>query len=170
MSGGCDGGYGDGSGECEMVIETTTLKDTHGARSADKHGKPRVLAEKKTTDVRQNNARKRLLESIHLTPLEKRVYAALALVPKGKVTTYGELARAAGIANGQRAVGRIMNKNPYPVIIPCHRVVMSTGDVGGYAHGKMIKEHMLASEGVLVRRGKIADMGHAMHRFDSPRA
>ncbi|MDC8438331.1 MAG: MGMT family protein, partial [Candidatus Nitrosotenuis sp.] len=51
--------------------------------------------------------------------MEKRVYRNLLKVPKGRVTTYGELAKAAGIANGQRAIGKIMNKNPFPVIIPC---------------------------------------------------
>lgn len=94
----------------------------------------------------------------------------LARVPKGKVTTYGELARAVGLRNGQRAIGRIMNRNPYPVIIPCHRVVMSTGDIGGYAHGKTIKQNMLGSEGVRVSGGRIADMKRAMHVFEDPAA
>ena len=89
----------------------------------------------------------------------------LARVPKGKVTTYGELARAAGLRNGQRAIGRIMNKNPYPSIIPCHRVVMSTGDVGGYAYGTEVKEEMLAREGVALGGGRISDMDSAMYRF-----
>ena len=98
--------------------------------------------------------------------LEQKVYGMLARVPKGKVTTYGELARAAGLRNGQRAVGRIMNRNPYPSIIPCHRVVMSTGDVGGYAYGTEVKEEMLASEGVALGGGRISDMDSVMHRFD----
>ena len=121
--------------------------------------KPRDACSKK--QVRQN-----LHDLASLTILEKKVYTALARVPKGKVTTYGELARAVGLGGGQRAIGRIMNKNPYPVIIPCHRVVMSTGDVGGYAHGSGVKESMLASEGVRITGSKIADMPGALYRFD----
>lgn len=98
--------------------------------------------------------------------LEHRVYEMLARVPKGRVTTYGELARAVGLQNGQRAIGRIMNKNPYPAIIPCHRVVMSTGSVGGYAYGRDVKTHMLAGEGVDIRDNKVADMENIMYRFD----
>ena len=63
--------------------------------------------------------------------MQQKIFKKLLEVPKGQITTYGELSKAVGMKNGQRAVGRIMNKNPYPVIIPCHRVVMSTGKVGG---------------------------------------
>jgi len=66
--------------------------------------------------------------------LQQKIYKKLLEVPKGQITTYGELAKAVGLKNGQRAVGKIMNKNPYPVIIPCHRVVMSTG--------KLVDMHM----------------------------
>ena len=68
--------------------------------------------------------------------LEHKVYEKLLQVPKGKVTTYGELAKAVGLKNGQRVIGRMMNKNPFPVIVPCHRVIMSDGKVGGYAWGE----------------------------------
>ena len=68
--------------------------------------------------------------------LEEKVYKKLLEVPKGKVTTYGDLAKAIGLKNGQRVIGKIMNKNPYPVIIPCHRVIKSDGKIGGYAWGK----------------------------------
>jgi methylated-DNA-[protein]-cysteine S-methyltransferase len=51
--------------------------------------------------------------------LDKKIYKKLLEVPEGKITTYGELAKAVGFTNGQRAVGKIMNKNPYPVIMIC---------------------------------------------------
>lgn len=86
-------------------------------------------------------------------------------MPKGKVTTYGELARAAGIANGQRAIGRIMNKNPFPVIIPCHRVVKSDGKIGGYFYGEDVKSKMLSTEGVLIKNGKIQNWEKSVFRF-----
>jgi methylated-DNA-[protein]-cysteine S-methyltransferase len=92
------------------------------------------------------------------------VYKELLKVPKGKVTTYGELAKAVGLKNGQRAIGRIMNKNPFPVIVPCHRVILSNGKIGGYAWGEKIKTNMLSKEGVIIKQGKILDK-HAIYRF-----
>ena len=97
--------------------------------------------------------------------LDKKVYKKLAEVPKGKITTYGELAKAVGIKNGQRAIGRIMNKNPYPVIIPCHRVVKSDGKIGGYAYGEKVKLCMLKKEGIQVINGKIIDFDNAKFSF-----
>ena len=85
-------------------------------------------------------------------------------VPKGRVTTYGELAKAVGLKNGQRIIGRIMNKNPYPVIIPCHRVILSSGKVGGYAWGKNVKLRMLSNEGVKIKNSKILNP-NMIYRF-----
>ena len=96
--------------------------------------------------------------------LEQKVYKKLLEVPKGKVTTYGELAKAVGLKNGQRAIGRIMNKNPYPVVVPCHRVILSDGKVGGYAWGEKVKAKMLSQEGVKISNGKILDQ-KIIYRF-----
>jgi len=63
--------------------------------------------------------------------MDKKIYKKLLQVPPGKITTYGELSRATGFVNGQRVIGQIMKKNPFPVIIPCHRVVRSDGKIGG---------------------------------------
>jgi methylated-DNA-[protein]-cysteine S-methyltransferase len=100
-----------------------------------------------------------------LNKLEHQVYKTLLKVPKGKVTTYGELAKAVGLKNGQRAIGRMMNKNPFPVIIPCHRVVKSDGKIGGYLYGQDVKTKMLSDEGVVVRNGKIQDWEKSVFRF-----
>ncbi|MDH3657507.1 MAG: MGMT family protein [Nitrosopumilus sp.] len=97
--------------------------------------------------------------------LEQKVFKKLLEVPKGQITTYGELSKAVGLKNGQRVVGRIMNKNPYPVIIPCHRVVMSTGKIGGYAYGEHIKTKMLNDEGIEIKDGKIIDLENKIYRF-----
>ena len=96
--------------------------------------------------------------------LEEKVYKKLLEVPQGKVTTYAELAKAIGLENGQRSIGRIMNKNPYPVIIPCHRVILSNGKVGGYAWGEKVKATMLSKEGVKIKNGKILD-SNVIYRF-----
>ena len=89
--------------------------------------------------------------------LSTKVYRKLLQVPKGKVTTYGELAKAVGLKNGQRIIGMIMKKNPYPVIVPCHRVVKSNGKIGGYAYGERVKSKMLEKEGIKIQDGKIID-------------
>ena len=96
--------------------------------------------------------------------LEHRVYKKLLKVPKGKVTTYSELAKAVGLKNGQRAIGRIMNKNPFPVIVPCHRVILSNGKIGGYAWGENVKTNMLSKEGIKIKNGKILDSSK-IYRF-----
>lgn len=97
--------------------------------------------------------------------LEQQVYKKLTEVPHGKVTSYGELARAVGLKNGQRIIGQIMKKNPYPVIIPCHRVVKSDGKVGGYAYGDKIKTNMLKNEGLTIKDGKILDWNKKFYKF-----
>ncbi len=97
--------------------------------------------------------------------LEQRIFKKLLQVPKGQITTYGELSKAVGLKNGQRVVGKIMNKNPYPVIIPCHRVVMSTGKIGGYAYGEPVKTKLLNDEGIEIKNGKIIDLDNRIYRF-----
>jgi methylated-DNA-[protein]-cysteine S-methyltransferase len=97
--------------------------------------------------------------------LEQKIYKKLLEVPKGQITTYGELAKAVGLKNGQRIIGKIMNKNPYPVIVPCHRVVMSTGKIGGYAYGEHIKIKLLNDEGIQIKNGKITDLKNRIYRF-----
>ena len=89
--------------------------------------------------------------------LSTKVYKKLLQVPRGKITTYGELAKAVGLKNGQRAVGTMMKKNPFPVIVPCHRVVKSDGKIGRYVYGERVKSQMLAKEGIKIKDGKIID-------------
>lgn len=81
-------------------------------------------------------------------------YVVLRKVPRGKVTTYKEIARSLK-SKAHRAVGNAMNKNPYAPKVPCHRVVQSSGAVGGFAHGTKKKTEMLRKEGVEVINGKI---------------
>lgn len=58
-----------------------------------------------------------------------------------------------------------MNKNPYPGIVPCHRVIKSDGAIGGYAYGIDIKQNMLSKEGLEISNGKIANMKDVRHKF-----
>lgn len=83
------------------------------------------------------------------------VFKALKKVPKGKVTTYKALAAAAGKPLAARAVGRILNSNPRPIKIPCHRVIKSDCSLGGYSSGVRKKADLLRKEGIKIKSGKI---------------
>ncbi len=82
------------------------------------------------------------------------VLALANRIPKGKVATYADIARALGKPKAARAVGTALRKNKTPIIIPCHRVVRSDGFVGKYS-GKRDKVKLLMYEGVEVAGGKI---------------
>lgn len=105
---------------------------------------------------------------------ESEVYACCRRIPKGRVTTYGEIARAINSKRATphvskemntlkkkknttlllaRAVGNALNKNPYAPNVPCHRVVRSDGCAGGFAFGFSAKERLLRKEGVIIRKG-----------------
>jgi methylated-DNA-[protein]-cysteine S-methyltransferase len=88
----------------------------------------------------------------------EKVFSACSMIPRGRVSTYSDIARAIGKPGASRAVGNALNRNRSPSV-PCHRVVRSDGSVGGFAHGARKKEAMLRSEGVLVEGGEIADFG-----------
>jgi methylated-DNA-[protein]-cysteine S-methyltransferase len=76
------------------------------------------------------------------------VYNVVSRIPEGRVTTYGDIAKAVGHPTASRAIGRILNRNPNPILTPCHRVIKSDGKIGGYAFGKMRKKELLKKEGV----------------------
>ncbi len=87
------------------------------------------------------------LDLTPLAPFGRSVLTELERVGYGNVTTYGALAREAGRPKAARAVGTVMNRNPIPIILPCHRVVGSTGKLVGYAGGLERKETLLRLEG-----------------------
>lgn len=76
----------------------------------------------------------------------KKVYKAVLSIPFGEVRTYKWVAKRAGRPKASRAVGQILKNNPYPLIIPCHRVVKSSGCIGGYAWGAGKKKRILDLE------------------------
>ena len=77
----------------------------------------------------------------------RTILGELSRVPFGEVTTYGTLAAQAGRPRAARAVGTVMNRNPVPIVLPCHRVVGSTGKLVGYGGGLERKEFLLRLEG-----------------------
>jgi methylated-DNA-[protein]-cysteine S-methyltransferase len=100
------------------------------------------------------------LDVSRLTPFTVKVFRAAQSVPAGRTATYGELAGLAGSPGGSRAVGRAMATNPFPVIVPCHRVVAASGGAGGFsAYGGLVtKERILKLEGGTLAPSKQASL------------
>ena len=80
------------------------------------------------------------------TDFQKKVWEALTQIPYGETRTYKEIAEAAGNPKASRAVGMANNRNPIPIIIPCHRVIGTNGSLTGYAGGLNVKEYLLKLE------------------------
>jgi methylated-DNA-[protein]-cysteine S-methyltransferase len=93
------------------------------------------------------------------------IFAKLKSVPPGRVTTYGELAKAVGRPGAARAVGNALNKNERLRVVPCHRVVKSSGELGGFALGDKVKVKYLADEGIEIKNGRVWDFKAKLFRF-----
>jgi len=102
-----------------------------------------------------------------VTLFQKEVYKALALIPRGYVTTYGAIATYMG-TKAVRAVGTAVGKNPNAPEVPCHRVVPSTGKIGNYSGegGVTTKIGLLEDEGIVLSNGKIKDFEKCLFTFD----
>lgn len=85
-----------------------------------------------------------------LPPFTLQVLRELAKVPYGQTATYRELAERAGNPRASRAVGMVMNRNPIPIVLPCHRIVGSSGALVGYGGGLERKERLLRLEGAIL--------------------
>lgn len=88
-----------------------------------------------------------LIASIAATPFEEAVLKEVARIPRGEVRSYGEIAELAGYPRAARAVGNVMHNNPFPIVIPCHRVIRGDGSLGGYGGAEEIKAWLLRFEG-----------------------
>lgn len=92
-----------------------------------------------------------------ISSIAKKVYFATSKIPRGRVSTYGAIARAIEREGAARAVGGILRANPRPIRVPCHRVVHSDGTLGGYggSSGVSQKIRLLAKEGIKVQDGVV---------------
>lgn len=87
------------------------------------------------------------------TPFQRRVWEALRRIPYGATRSYGELAAEVGSPRAARAVGSANARNPISIFIPCHRVIQSSGQSGGYGGGPAVKRRLLALEAAHAPRG-----------------
>lgn len=86
---------------------------------------------------------------------QEKVYKVVKQIPREKVLTYKEVAVKLGNPGLARAVGNALNKNRNPKV-PCHRVIKSNGEIGGYRYGTNRKIYLLRKEGIIIKNGKIA--------------
>ncbi|HLC68807.1 MAG TPA: MGMT family protein [Candidatus Bilamarchaeaceae archaeon] len=86
------------------------------------------------------------------TAFQRAVWKACAKIPKGKVASYADIARAVGRPKAVRAVGNALNANPRAPEVPCHRVIRSDGRIGGYAHGTRKKMALLLKERIKIKK------------------
>jgi methylated-DNA-[protein]-cysteine S-methyltransferase len=83
-------------------------------------------------------------------PFQQRVLLAEYGIPRGSVSTYRRIAAHLGVPGGARAAGNALAKNPFPIVIPCHRAIRSDGTLGGYQGGLTMKRALLEQEGVTI--------------------
>lgn len=88
-----------------------------------------------------------------LTHLQVKVLRAVAGIPFGSTSTYGQLANMAGISGAARFVGTALSKNPFPLLVPCHRVIRKDGTTGGFSVGADIKQQLIKFEKKVFRHG-----------------
>lgn len=88
--------------------------------------------------------------------VQKRVLLAEYEIPRGFVSTYKRIANNIGIPNGARVVGNALARNPFPIIIPCHRAIKTNGDLGGFQGGTDMKRKLLELEGIAIsEKGRV---------------
>ena len=84
-----------------------------------------------------------------MTDFEKKVYREVLKIPLGQVRSYKWIARRIGQPKAFRAVANALKKNPYPLLIPCHRVIRSSGKLGGYSLGVRLKRELINLEKII---------------------
>ena len=99
-----------------------------------------------------------------LVKFQEKVWELLKKIPKGKVTTYGLIAKKLG-TKAYRAVGHACHINPYFPTAACHRVVCSDGGIGGFASGSKSKIKLLEKEGIKIKNNKIENFENVLFKF-----
>ena len=137
-------------GDSDAALERRLRDEFHAADIARDDG---ALQDAVIEVLRIVEGRSRAIElpiDVRGTAFQRRVWEALVRIPRGETRTYGEVAAAIGAPRAARAVGTACATNPLPLVVPCHRVVPSSGGVGNYAFGAERKRALLEREHALV--------------------
>jgi methylated-DNA-[protein]-cysteine S-methyltransferase len=143
-----------------LSLDMNSNLKRHLSCDDDKYSRPFAEAEKRFLTLSSSPAvstKRRSKIATQRKIKNEDVYKLLQKIPAGKVSTYGDLAKALGNPSASRVIGRILGENPNPIEVPCHRVVMSDGKVGGYAYGTVRKRQLLEKEGVSFLNGSVHD-------------
>jgi len=95
---------------------------------------------------------------------DEKVLELTKKIPHGKVTTYKIIAHELN-TKAYRAVGNALKRNTQPIVIPCHRVIHSSGHIGGYSRGIKRKIELLKKEGIKIKNNKVVNLHEVLHRF-----
>lgn len=140
-------------GPVEVLSDETHLLSVSFVKKANKKEIPNDITEKtiKQLDEYFKGTRKQfdLPLKTEGSEFQTKVWKKLVRIPFGKTKSYGDVAKSLGKPMASRAVGGANNKNKIGIIIPCHRVVGSSGDLTGYASGLKIKKYLLEHEGAI---------------------
>ncbi len=140
----------------------TGLEYANESAAAEKDiANPALRKAKKWLDLYFSGTDPKFTPPLHLTgtKFQQEVWELLLKIPYGKLTTYGALAKAVAARQGKekmsaQAIGGAVGRNPVGIIVPCHRVVGSNGDLTGYASGIEKKERLLRMEGISIRSNR----------------
>jgi len=149
-------------GVTEKGLRVLTFRETDALERiyehSDKHGLIPARSPKKTAKIRRQlkeyfggkrKSFKAELDLGYLPPFTQKVLRAARRIGYGRTLTYGQLARQAGSPDAARAAGQVMATNPIPIVIPCHRVIGSNGQLVGYGGGLDLKASLLQKEGAI---------------------
>ncbi len=137
-----------------LPAEAERISKTAGRRGFRPKGKPSPEMDRFFAEIRDYLEGKpvefsfSLLDMSACPDFQKKVLRTDQKIPRGKVATYGGLAQRIGAPRGARPVGTAQALNPFPIVVPCHRVVRSDGGLGGYGGGLGLKRSLLEMEGV----------------------
>ncbi|MHB8780246.1 MAG: methylated-DNA--[protein]-cysteine S-methyltransferase [Candidatus Geothermincolia bacterium] len=139
----------------ERIYLPGTLRARSGASRGEAPPEVRELAEWLSAWFRGERkpapaGLNRWLKEADLPEFHRRVYKEMRRIKPGAVKSYSELAEAAGAPRAARAVGNACARNPFPILVPCHRVVRSGGKLGGFGADLRLKRHLLELEGARV--------------------
>ncbi|RKY42187.1 MAG: 6-O-methylguanine DNA methyltransferase [Candidatus Makaraimicrobium thalassicum] len=96
--------------------------------------------------------RKKIRNDPNLTAFQKKVLLAALDIPRGEARSYSWVAERTGSSRACRAVGQALALNPYAPHVPCHRVILSDGSLGGYSGGTAKKRRLLRKEGIVLKK------------------
>lgn len=138
--------------ESEALTRTRLLRRQPGAVEADPPAEIReaIAAMGELLAGARRDLSRFVVDLEGVPAFHQRVYAATRAIPPGRTSTYGEMARRLDAPGSARAVGQALGRNPFPLVVPCHRVLAAGGAMGGFSArgGAVLKRRLLAIEGV----------------------